>query len=80
MELNQAKQLVAEIDGYNSFEAIPEHLILEYTERAYVLLISKMYSEDDVLDKLIEYNEYLWEDRCVRSNESLRTWFIYNKK
>lgn len=40
MKIEEAMQLVAEKDGYSSFDKIPEHLELEYTKRAYNIIIN----------------------------------------
>ena len=54
MNLEDAKQIVCKKDGYTSFEQVPVELELEYIERAYRLIISKMYSEEEIRSLLIE--------------------------
>lgn len=82
MAIEEAKQIVAEKDGYDNFKSISEEHILEYTERAYNLLISKMYSETEVNELAEEaYNKGIGDgidSKCSR--HAYNKWFKENKK
>ena len=78
MNIQQAKEIVAQKDGYNYFEDIRESLQEEYTRRAYELLISKLYTEEEVMGLCSE----LWSD-YYHTNSQYPTffdWFEQNKK
>ena len=38
------------------------------------------YTEDEVKELMIKYNEFLWSQERLLSNGTLRIWFSNNKK
>jgi len=86
MNLPEAKEIVAQKDGYNSYDQIRESLQEEYTSRAYNLLMSRLYSEEEVSDLILEASDITLTWAMAKFNKEkvdipdLKEWFNRRKK
>lgn len=55
--------------------------VLEELYKSEEAQTSKLYTEEEVFELMLNYTETMWmDDRTLYSNESMRVWFEQNKK